>query len=262
MRYRLGITLIVAVLAPGVIITAAQNQPLKFEVVSIRPCQPDKGPNGMRPMPGGERYVAGCGPLRPTLWTSYWLQPGQVVGGPDWIDKDNFYIEGVAARPSTIGELHVMMQNALAERFNLQFHHEFKDVQAYVLTLDKDGPKNLRVHAPTNGSDLAIDRTGEGLQEKWVANSSPMDFFVWRLGLKLSRPIVDQTGLRAGGYDFELSFTNELPVRPPGALPPTLDTSGPTIFQALREQLGLKLDARKAPVEVLIIDHAEKPDAN
>jgi uncharacterized protein (TIGR03435 family) len=241
---------------------AAQNQPLKFEVVSIRPCQPDKGPNGMRPMPGGERYVAGCGPLRPTLWTSYWLQPDQVVGGPDWIDKDNFYIEGLAARPSTIGELHVMMQNALVERFNLQFHREFKDVQAYVITLDKDGPKNLREHTPTNASDLAIDRTGEGLHEKWVAKASPMDFFVWRLGLKLSRPVIDQTGLRAGGYDFDLSFTNDLPALTPGAPPPDLDTSGPTIFQAFREQLGLKLDARKAPVEVLIIDHAEKPDAN
>jgi uncharacterized protein (TIGR03435 family) len=262
MRYLLGVALNVAVLVPAMIITAAQNQLLKFEVVSVRPCQPDKGPNGMRPMPGGERYVAGCGPLRPTLWTSYWLQPDQVVGGPDWIDKDNFLIEGLAARSSTIGELHVMMQNALAERFNLRFHHEFKDVQAYVLALDKDGPKNLREHAPTNGSDLAIDRTSEGLHEKWVAKSSPMDFFVWRLGLKLNRPVIDQTGLRAGGYDFELSFTNELSARPPDALAPNLDTSGPTIFQAFREQLGLKLDARRVPVEVIVIDHAEKPDAN
>jgi uncharacterized protein (TIGR03435 family) len=258
------------VLAITVAVTAFSQNKLSFEVVSVRPCQPGKGPNGMRPMPGGQRYVAGCGPLRPIIWTSYWLHPDQIVGGPSWIDKDPFYIEGVAPRPSSIAELHVMMQNALAERFNLRSHRETKEVDAYVLSLDKNGPKNLREDPPTNASDVAIDQKvdaiPEGFHEVWTARSSPMDFFVWRLGARFDRPVVDQTGLRAAGYDFELSW-NSPPPRPAGVVPdPALNvpdaSSGPTIFEALRDQLGLRLDRRKAPVEALVIDHVEPPSEN
>src|SRR5436190_14784522 len=112
--------------------------------------------------------MSGNAALRPFIWTSYWLQPDQVVGDPSWIDNDRFYIEGVTPRPSTIAELHVMMQNVFAERFNLRFHRETKEVQAYVLTLDKN-PKNWREHAPTNGSDVVIDQKREGRNEKWTA---------------------------------------------------------------------------------------------
>ena len=88
-----------------------------------------------------------------------------------------------------------------------------------------------------------------------------MTFFAWRLGLKLDRPVIDQTGLRSGGYDFDFSFTNEIP---PGHETEFqgLDTSRPTISQALRSQLGLTLDARKAPVEVMVIDSVEHPTEN
>jgi uncharacterized protein (TIGR03435 family) len=245
------------------IIGFSQNQ-LSFEVVSIRPCKPGEPSDGLRPAPGGQRYVANCLPVRPIIWTSYWLQPDQIVGGPDWIDKDDFYIEGVAPRPSTIAELHLMMQTALADRFKLQVHREKKEVQAYVLGLDKNGPRNLREHTPANASDFVIDQKREGLDNKWAARAAPLDFFVWRLGLRLGRPVADQTGLRAGGYDFDLSFTNSPPARPGAGGPdPTLpDLSGPTIFDALRRQLGLRLDDRKAPVDVFVIDHVERPSEN
>jgi uncharacterized protein (TIGR03435 family) len=253
------------VLAVNVTIIGFSQNQLSFEVVSVRPCEPDARSDGMRPTPGGERYIANCGPLRPIIWTSYWLQPDQVVGGPNWIDRDRWYIEGVAPRPSSIAELHIMMRNALLGRFNLQSHREKKEIEAYVLGLDKNGPKNLREHPPTNASDFVIDQKREGLDEKWTARAASMDFFVWRLGLRLGRPVVEQTGLRAGGYDFELSFTNDPPpVRPGVDLPaPTpLDLSGPNIFEALRSQLGLRLDAQKAPVDVLVIDNVERPSEN
>lgn len=258
--------LILFVLAVTITASGVSQNKLSFEVVSVRPCQPGKGPNGMRPMPGGQRYVAGCGPLRPILWTAYWLHRDQVVGGPDWIDKDNLYIEGLAPRPSSIAELHVMMQNAIAERFNLRSHHETKDMSAYVLSLDKNGPKNLREHAPTNASDVAIDQKidqkPEGTHEVWRSTSAPMDFFVWRLGLRFGRPVVDQTGLRAAGYDFDLSWNSPPPRPAGGVIDPSFDLSGPTIFEALRDQLGLRLDARNAPVEVLVIDSVQRPTEN
>src|ERR1700722_16128539 len=127
-----------------VMIRAAAQTPAQkpaFEVVSIRPCKPDEPGGGMRPTPGGERYVANCASLKSLMWVSYWLQSDQVIGGPNWIENERFYIEGVAARPSTITELKAMMQNAITERFKLRFHRETKELDAYVLDIDKIGPK-------------------------------------------------------------------------------------------------------------------------
>jgi uncharacterized protein (TIGR03435 family) len=255
--------LLLLVLAANVTIIGFSQNQVSFEVVSIRPCKPGEPSDGLRPAPGGQRYVAKCLPLRPIIWTSYRLQPDQVVGGPNWIDNDDFYIEGVASRPSTIGELHIMMQSAFGERFKLKFHHEMKEVQAYVLGVNKNGPKNLREHAPANASDVVIDQKREGFHNTWTARSSPIDFFVWRLGLRLRRPVVDQAGLGAAGYDFDLSF-DDPPPKVTGGVPDSalLDSSGPAIFEALRSQLGLTLDTRKASVDVLVIDHVERPSEN
>src|SRR5262249_38132787 len=100
----------------------------------------------------------------------------------------------------------------------------------------------------------------------WTARSSPMDFFIWRLGTRFGRPVVDQTGLRAAGYDFELSWDSPSPTAAGGVPDPILSAPdpsfAPTIFEALGDKLGLKLDRRKAPVEVLVIDHVEPPSEN
>ena len=98
----------------------------------------------------------------------------------------------------------------------------------------------------------------------WHAKFVPMDYFAWRLSLLLDRPVLDQTEL-TGGYDFDLRFTREPPPGlPEGALlnGAPIDTSGPTLFQALRQQLGLKLERTKGPVDIIVIDHAEKPGEN
>jgi uncharacterized protein (TIGR03435 family) len=91
-----------------------------------------------------------------------------------------------------------------------------------------------------------------------------MDYFAFRLAARMDRPVVDQTGIK-GGYDFDLAYTRELPPGIPenaminGA---PIDTSGPTIYEAVRQQLGLRLDAKKAPAQVMVIDHVEKPTEN
>jgi uncharacterized protein (TIGR03435 family) len=269
-------TLFLLVLAvTETIVGFSQTQP-SFEVVSVRPCQPNDPRGSLRPESGGTRYVGRCVALRGVLWTVYSLNSDQVVGGPNWIDNDRFYIEGVAPRPSSVDELHTMMQQLVAERFNLRFHREKKEVDAYVLTMEKGGPKNLREHPATNATEIAIDQKieqrGERIfHEVWTVRSSSMEFFAWRLASRLGRPVVDQTGLRAGGYDFDLSFTN-LPPRditaavpdPAVGLPnPTLpNSSEPDMFEAFRDQLGLKLDRRRAAVDVLVIDHVERPSVN
>jgi uncharacterized protein (TIGR03435 family) len=245
-----------------------------FEIVSVRPCQPNDPRGGLRPESGGTRYVGRCVALRGVLWTVYRLTSDQVVGGPSWIDNDRFFIEGVAPRPSSVEELHGMLQKLVAERFNLRFHREKRDLDAYVLTVDKDGPKNLREHPPINAGEVAIDQKieqrGERIfHEVWTVRSSSIAFFAWRFAGRLGRPVVDQTGLRAAGYDFDLSFTNLPPRDITAAVPdpavglPTISlTTEPDMFEAFRDQLGLKLERRRTPVDVLVIDHVEKPSDN
>jgi uncharacterized protein (TIGR03435 family) len=96
------------------------------------------------------------------------------------------------------------------------------------------------------------------------ATSAPMEYFAFRLAERMDRPVIDQTGIK-GGYDFDLAYTMELPPGiPENAMVngSPIDTSGPTIYEALRQQLGLRLDAKKAPAQVIVIDHLEKPTEN
>jgi uncharacterized protein (TIGR03435 family) len=244
---------------------AAAPTSLKFEVASLKPTPPDpQAPFGIRPAPGGERYVASNVTLRLIMTVAFRVRDEQIAGGPDWINTARFDMNAKAEHPSSVEELHVMLQNLLAERFKLQFHHETKELPIYALTIDKDGPK-LQPHQAGSGGDPWIDQNAEQfLHMAWHAKFAPMDFFAWRLSLILDRPVIDQTRL-AGGYDFDLKFTRDLP---PGISEGAqvngapIDTSGPTIFQAVRQQLGLKLESKKGPVDILVIDRAEKPVEN
>jgi uncharacterized protein (TIGR03435 family) len=164
-----------------------------------------------------------------------------------------------------IEDLHIMLQNLLTERFKLRFHHEAKDMLAYVLAVDKNGPKNLKAHANASGDEVNLERTVEEvLHEKWSAHCASMDFFVWRFSAWLDQPMINQTGLK-GWFDFELAFTREPPRgalegQLPGGFP--IDTSGPTIYQALQNQLVFKFESKKASVETMVIDYAERPAEN
>jgi uncharacterized protein (TIGR03435 family) len=233
---------------------------LKFEVATLRPAAPGTVGGGIRPAPGGERYVAGNVSLRLMLWVAYQVKAEQVIGGPSWIDTDRFDMNGQAERPSTGDELHMMLRNLLEERFKLQFHHENREMPIYALTVDKSGPKLIE-HQAQSANDPWIDvKIDQVVQTRWHAKFAPMDFFAWRLSLILDRPVVNQTNLK-GGYDFDLSFTADLP---PGIAPgaqfngAAIDTSGPTIFAAIRQQLGLALERQKGPVDTIVIDRAEK----
>jgi len=237
---------------------------LKFDVASLKASEPGGRGGGIRPAPGGERYLATNVPLRLLIQVAYRVKNSQISGGPSWMDTDTFDMNAKAERPSSAEELHVMLQNLLADRFQLKFHRESKELPVYAATVDKGGPK-LQAHDAQSAGDPWIDQeVTQTTHMKMTAKFCPMDYFAWRLSQVLDRPVIDQTGLK-GGYDFVLTYTRQLPPEiPEGATlnGQPIDTSGPTIFEAMRHQLGLRLDAQKGPVPILVIDHAEKPAAN
>jgi uncharacterized protein (TIGR03435 family) len=241
---------------------AGAAAPLAFEVASVKPAK-SVGPRGIKPMPGGQTYIANGAPLRMMIKLMYKIPDSQIVGGPSWMDTELWDIEAKAAYPSSRDQLHEMFKTLLADRFKLQFHRETKDLSAYVLSTDKSGPK-IKLNESPESFDIPIHSArGAGPLPKIVGTRVPMQYFSYYLSLLLNAPVVDRTGLDRY-YDFTLEWMPEpgLEARKGGAPEVPLASDGPNLFTALREQLGLKLESRKAPVEVFVIDHAEKPEAN
>jgi uncharacterized protein (TIGR03435 family) len=260
MRRAIALATLSAAFAAGQVF--APTGPAKFEVASIRKSKPGTAALGVQPAPGGRRYVGTALPLRSYLYVAWQVRTEQISGGPGWLDSEPYDLNAEAEQPSSIEQLHIMLQNALTERFNLQFHHEFKEMAAYVLTVDDDGPKNLKLHPAAPGQDFLITQITERVvHAKWTAHCASLVFFTWRLSPWLERPILNQTGLK-GCFDFELTFTTDLPrgIEDGQLLNGiAVDASGPTIHQALPAQLGLKLEGKRASVDTLVIDRAERP---
>jgi len=198
------------------------------------------------------------------IQAAYRVKADQVVGGSGWLGSDRFDMDAKAEKPSSVDELHVMLMNMLADRLQLKFHHEKREMEMYALTVGKGGPK-FTPHEAANGGDMWIDQTEEKfLHTRMKATCAPLDYLAFRLSSLVDWPVVNLTNLQ-GAYDFNLEFTRELP---PG-FPPNgkingeePDTSGPTLFAAVQQQLGLELKAQKGPVDVIVIDHAERPTEN
>jgi uncharacterized protein (TIGR03435 family) len=233
---------------------------LEFDVASIKPSKPGADGGGIKPLPGGQTYIARNVPVKLMIKLMFHLTDREISGGPAWLDTDLYDVEAKADRPRSLDELHVMFQNLLVDRFKLQFHKETRILPAYELVVDKSEAKLTENKSPEH-FDIPVRPTGFG---KLEATHCSMSYFTWILSQRLDRPVIDQTGLTQF-YDFKLEWTPELPpglaARPDAAanLPPT---NGPDIFTAVREQLGLKLDSHKGPIEIMIIDHVERPSEN
>src|SRR5262249_20360970 len=147
-------------------------------------------------------------------------------------------------------------KNLLADRFHLAIHREMKEVSGYVLVIGKDGP---RISASKDGAGSSLGGTSTqrrpdgSSSQHFVARKTSMIYVALMLGVITHRPVVDRTGL-TGEFTFDLEFA------PPDA--PLGESSAPSVFTAVQEQLGLKLESAKVPAEVLIIDLAEKPSEN
>jgi uncharacterized protein (TIGR03435 family) len=191
---------------------------------------------------------------------AYDVPETQILGGPKWLDEDRCYIEAKAAGPAGDHELMIMLQALLAERFKLAIHREQRALPGYALVVAKAGlkakPSDPDARSRTSSSRGSIEAEGCAMAQ-----------LAQRLSEAMHMPVADFTGV-PGKFDFKLKWTlDDMQASPPpgGDRPVAVasDTvSGPSIFTALQEQLGLKLESRKVPAEVLVIDHAEKPSEN
>ena len=192
--------------------------------------------------------------LKRCMRGAYGVPEAQVFGGPKWIDQDRYDIDAKAAGPAGDHELMAMLQTLLAERFKLVFHRETRRLSGYALVVGKNGP--LAKHsAPDAGSRTESRR---GVIE---AEGCTVGQLAQKLSDSLHIPVADLTAVE-GKFDFKLEWTpDDMQAGPPAAAAAEV-APGPSIFVALAEQLGLKLEARKLPTEVLVIDRAEKASEN
>jgi uncharacterized protein (TIGR03435 family) len=274
--------------------------PPAFEVASIKPNNSGDGRVFAQTQPG--RMTMTNVTLRLLIRQAYQLQDFQITGGPGWMASDHFDViakmpDGFLPPPgppppgSGPGPLQLMLRGLLAERFKLAVHNETKDSPIYALILArKDGQLGPQLKKsetdcaamfaagrgrgrgpmpppapPQPGESIPCGmRIGPG---NLVMGGSPLSQFANSLGMFTGRIVLDRTGL-TGNYDINLTWTpDQIAQRPPGAPDPQIngvavDPNGPSLFTAVQEQLGLKLDSQRGPVDVIVVDRAEKPVEN
>jgi uncharacterized protein (TIGR03435 family) len=184
--------------------------------------------------------------LKQLLQLAFDVKGFQIAGGPGWLDAARYDIVATTGKPGDIDdrELRPMLQALLADRFALKFHRETRELTVYSLAVAKNGPK-LTAH---QGAGNSSSSSSSGYMS---ATKATMTMLASRLERQLGRTVADHTGL-AGEYDYRLSWVPDQ----------AADSMGPSIFTALEEQLGLRLDSAKGPVEIIVIESAEKPSAN
>jgi len=232
-----------------------------FEVAGIKP---DPSPNGrFIRMQTATQFTVHHHTVR-TLLAAYNLSPNEILGGPPLVDSDYWAIiaKTPAPRP-TLEQQMAMLRQLLADRFQVRFHRETKEMGIYSVTVAKGGPKlkpsTLDPDANPAGPPPLIFVVSLPVL-KLAARYASMDDFATLLQRALEQPVADQTGL-TGRYDFDLEFTPDETLYG-GAFRGAEDESKPGLLPALQDQLGLKLIATKGPVRALVIDHAERPTEN
>jgi uncharacterized protein (TIGR03435 family) len=279
---------LVAIACPMIVggVTGGQApaQQFQFEVASIKPSKPDGGkPVFFIRLNAGGRFNATGMTLKSMIEFAYDIKDAQLTGLPPWADSERFDID---AKPdesaaATFDKLppderrvamSQMVQGLLADRFKFSFTKEQRDLPVYALVVAKNGPK---LHESTTPLPQKLEPGAAGAPrvmmngrgELTVVNS-PLSPFLNILSRTVGRPIIDKTGL-SGRYEFTLKWTpdpNQAPMmgapRPAGEEAPPPDTSGPSLFTAIQEQLGLKLEPQKAPLDVFVVQHVERPSEN
>jgi bla regulator protein blaR1 len=255
-----------------------------FEVASIKRNVSGLG-GGFNPLPGGRLTIENV-PLRLLIQNAYDVFPFQVSAGPGWIDSDKWDVDAKAdGNPSIPEMIGPMLVALLEDRFRLKVHRETKQLPVYILAVAKGGVKLSETKAKcweehdANGRPSPPPAPGEpplppcgrvigGLSPSGghlEGRSASLGSLIFTLSHLLGRTIIDKTGF-TGTFDMHLEFARDqaLPGTPGGPAPGEFapDVSKPSIFTALQEQLGLKLKSGKGPVEILVIDHVEKPSEN
>jgi uncharacterized protein (TIGR03435 family) len=219
---------------------------IEFEVVSVKPADPSAPGHMSQVTPGGFRGQN----LRlfELIMTGWRVNRDQIVGGPNWMDTAGWDIDARFPAGASHSQFPQMIQAMLADRFGLVHHRETRVLPVYELTVAKSG---VKLHAGGGQGGMSA---GPRLIRY---DSGTMGQLASQLSSYLGHEVIDRTGL-TGQYAINLSFA---PVDPGGAADGASDPA-PSIFQALQDQAGLKLESTKGPVEVLVIDRAEKPTSN
>jgi uncharacterized protein (TIGR03435 family) len=245
-----------SVLIACLLFTAAQGQGvLAFEVASIKPNTSEAKGGGAGIRPG--RFDATNATLLQLIAQAYGIQAfgsqdlqNRIVGGPKWISAERYNVsartEQAVSRQTTM----LMAQTMLGERFQLKIHRETKEMPVYALVVGKDGPK------VTPNTDEGQGDVSQGATQgtyRITARKMPMYVLTSLLENQMDRVVVDRTGLQ-GNIDFQLEWALDLNN--------AASVSAPSVFSAVQERLGLKLESTKGPVEVIVIDHVERPSEN
>ncbi len=285
-----GPGIVAAAMLPAIAALALFGQPVdrpRFEVASVKP-SPGRGFMMVRPLPG--RLTADAS-VRLLMQNAYTVQPFQIAGGPDWVGSERYSIEATAGGNSGRARMFLMLQSLLEDRFHLKIHRESRELPVYALVAARNGlklpaPKEGGCESPAPGSPsewaggrmpppgqaqapaapcgtvrIALEMSGARMEGAKIA----MPELVRTLSLALGRAVEDRTGF-TGLFDVRLDFlpdqtTEALPPPPPGSAA-ALDSRYPSIVTALQEQLGLRLESARGPVDVIVIDHIERPTAN
>ena len=270
-------------LAAGVVIVArAQDKDATFEVASVKANKSGDGNGSLRGL-GSDRVVATNMPVRPMITFAYQVAGYQLIGGPGWLATDRYDINAKLESPpasvqpfvpgsTTPNAMQLALRNLLEDRFKLKMHRETRELDIYALVMARPGggpgpglkpttqdcsaaiAASQRPGAPPFGAPGSPFCGISGSPGRIRFGGLPASSFATALTGQAGRMVVDRTGM-TGSWDFELTFAPEN--RGPDA--PPADPNVPSFFTAIQEQLGLKLESTKGPVDVLVIDSVEKP---
>lgn len=240
-----------------------------FDVVTIKPGQPDA--RGKKIGFDGRRVLLRNFDLDDMIALGFGMHAKQIVGAPDWADKDLFDVEGVPDVPGIPNQkqIEMLIQSMLADRLQLKFHKEQRELAVYAITVAPGGPKLTKTTAgPNDGSGMGFQGPNSQGVTAMGMNLTMADFAMWMQAAVMDRPMVDQTGLK-DRYDLKFKWTPDdsqfMQFRGAGmTMPAPSDAANapPSLYTAVQEQLGLKFSATKAMDDVIVIDHVEKPSAN
>jgi uncharacterized protein (TIGR03435 family) len=232
-----------------------------FEVTSVKSNHSTDRRFGIAPSPGG-RLRATNSTLRQLINAAYGIPDFRISGTTGWMNSDRFDIEAKAAGDPPREQMQRMLQILLADRFKLAVHRETRELPTYDLLVANGGPKFKEGKCVGQPGPQNPCGAFSGSAGHFFARAAKISQLTLFLSTLESRVTVDKTGL-TGEYDMDFTWT---PVDPPlgpgdpGQAPP--DPNGPSIFAALQEQLGLRVEPSKGPVEILVVDGAEKPTEN
>ena len=229
---------------------AAGQENMSFEVASIRPAHRNSADSNLDSAPGG-RLTATNITIRELIRLAYDVKDYQIERAPGWVDSDRYDIAAKTADTArkSLEDERSLVRSLLVERFQLQTHLETKQAQVYLLVPGKEGSK-LHLHKDGSG---AGSRKGCG---HLAGTRLTLDTVATVLSRQFERDVLNRTGL-PGKYDFELNWTPDS-----GPCPNAADPNLPSIFTAIQQQLGLKLESAKGPVNFLVIDRIARPSEN